>query len=140
MLASLSARAWARRWKRVSTARGVVVDMAVRPRVFSSGEQPETMIDLLKGHPCPSHLPSQKLSKALHRLSARTEAGELLLGYTPTEGPRAFREALSTFISNRCSGDEGARDNTCRMDGLFATGGVSHGLVTSTPVYPLSFA
>jgi len=97
---------------------------------FLRGKRAMATMNFLKGHPSKSHLPFKKISDGLKSLSEK----EIDLNYTPTEGPSTFRSSLAEFISKRCRDDEGAR-NDCRKDGIFATGGVSHGLELACSVF-----
>ena len=83
---------------------------------------PNRTIDLRKGHPKPSNLPSARIMMAMAMASKRLEANQLSLQYPPSYyGMPHFLKNLREFLHS-------AYNHNVFEDGLFTTNGVSHGL------------
>ncbi len=111
-----------------------------RARVRAPYRQTRPFVNLLKGHPTPAHLPRAALSKALAECTKNALEDSFQLNYTPCEGPEGFLSALTSFLKRQCRGDGSnagsePADNSARPDGLFVTGGVSHGLELACGVF-----
>lgn len=92
------------------------------------------IINFLKGHPNPKHLPHEYLNKAFEILASKCKQKKVELNYTKNQGLPNFLQSLAQFIQNQCKHDIGG-DSTCRSDLLFATGGVSHSIDLACAVF-----
>ncbi|PQE06681.1 hypothetical protein CJF30_00008586 [Rutstroemia sp. NJR-2017a BBW] len=128
-------RAWGRKHLRVRHFTATTVAAAKMTKNYPASTPPKKQINLLRGWPNTSLLPTAQLQKASNRVYSDPSVCHPSLLYGPDPGPQSLRESIAKWLRGFYSDYYAANDDGKHADRICITGGASQNLACLLQVY-----